>query len=107
MMRRPSLIVIWPRPRDTPISWRDTTSYEPSSRIVRVTSSGSEPDRYTTPFHVPATDLTSDTATGRSPALAQPTSEAANPTTTMVVKMVQSDRALFGVIASLLLFESD
>jgi hypothetical protein len=68
-------------------------------------SSGSEPDRYTVPSHVPATDLTSDTATGVSGArLAQPTSEAAIPTT-MVVKTVQSDRAPLGVIVSLLFFE--
>src|SRR4029453_7510718 len=30
-MRRPSLITIWPFPRDAPIVWRDTTSHEPSS----------------------------------------------------------------------------
>src|SRR5206468_6733155 len=44
--------------------------------------SGSEPGPYTTPFHVPATDFMSDTATGLiGPAVAQPTSAAANPTT--------------------------
>jgi hypothetical protein len=74
--------------------------------MVSVMWSGSEPDWYTTPSHVPATDLTSDTATGASgPMLAQPISEAANTKTMVAVKTVLSDRALLGVIVSLLLFE--
>src|SRR6266850_51158 len=81
-------------------------SYEPSSRIVSTICSGSEPDPYTMPFHVPATDLTSDTATGATgPALAHPISEAANPTMTIAVRRVHSDRAPLVVIASLLLSE--
>src|SRR5262249_31820116 len=71
--RRPSLITILPLPRDVPSGWAETRSYEPSSLIVSVTLSGSTPDRYSTPFHVPATDLMSDTLTGvTGPALAQP-----------------------------------
>src|SRR2546425_2905500 len=69
--------------------------------MVSSTLSGSEPGPYTTPFHVPATDLMSDTATGLiGPALAQPTSAAANPTTAVVMRMVQSHRAARGSIAS-------
>src|SRR5262245_13941640 len=50
------------------------------------------------PFHVPATDLTSDTMTGvTGPTLAQPTNVVANPTKT--VRTVQSDRAPLGFIA--------
>src|SRR5215467_9671207 len=92
-MRRPSSITILPFPRDTPIgSWADTTSYEPSSRIISVTLSGSNTDRlYTTPFHVPATALMSDTATGVSgPRLAQPTRVDTHPTT-KAVRTVPSD----------------
>src|SRR5215467_5675110 len=92
-MRRPSSITILPFPRDTPIgSWADTTSYEPSSRIISVTLSGSNTDRlYTTPFHVPATALMSDTATGViGPRLAQPTRVATHPTT-KAVRTVPSD----------------
>src|SRR5262250_424259 len=92
-MRRPSSITILPFPRDTPIgSWADTTSYEPSSRTISVTFSGSKTDRlYTTPFHVPATALTSDTAIGvTGPRLAQPTRVATNPTK-KAVKTVPSD----------------
>src|SRR5215471_11496535 len=92
-MRRPSSITILPCPRDIPIgSWADTTSYEPSSRIISVTFSGSNTDRlYTTPFHVPATVLMSDTAIGvTGPRLAQPTRVATKPTTN-AVRTVPSD----------------
>src|SRR5258705_13274404 len=103
---RLSLITILPLPRDAPIVWADTTSYEPSSRIVSVTYSGSEPDWYTVPFHVPATDLTSGTATGViGPALAQPTSEAANPTMRMTVRTFHSDRTAPDIMAILLLLD--
>src|SRR4030095_9264106 len=51
------------------------------------------------PFHVPATDFMSDTATGLWPALAQPTSETAKPTITVTVRTVHRDRGPLGVIA--------
>src|SRR5262249_15875824 len=85
---------ILPFARHTPIGcWADTTPYEPSSPIVSVTYSGSNTDRlYTTPFHVPATALMSDTATGvTGPRLAQPARVAANPTT-KAVRTAPADR---------------
>jgi hypothetical protein len=58
------------------------------------------------PCHVPATDLTSDTATGvKGPTLTQPTNETANTEKIVAVKAILSDRALVGLIVSLLLFE--
>jgi hypothetical protein len=55
---------------------------------------------------VPATDLTSDTATGvNGPTLTQPTNETANTEKIVAVKAILSDRALVGLIVSLQLFE--
>src|SRR5690242_12534652 len=100
MTRRPSLMTICPLPVDTPRPLLDRTSYEPSSRIVRVTSSRSEPGRYTVPCHVPVSDLTSDTATGvTGPMLAQPTSETDDATTTVTARILQTSRRLLDVIA--------
>src|SRR5882724_2566453 len=90
MIRRPLLSTILPLPRDSPIAWRDTRSYEPSSRIRQL--------------DVPATDLTSDTTTGAiGPTPARPGSEATNPITTVRVIMAQSERVPLDIIASLLL----
>src|SRR5262245_4242564 len=99
--RRPSRMTILPAPRDSPIGCSDTTtSYEPSSPIVSAIGCASELDLYTTPFHVPATDLTSETGTGvRGPRLAQPSSEAANPTTKVAPRTIDHHRKRPGVIA--------
>src|SRR5215472_12032676 len=106
-MRRPSLTTTVPLPRDSPILRRDTTSYDPSSRIVRSMYSGSDPDPYSTPCHVPATDPMLDTVTGViGPRLAQPTSEIANPTRTAAARVAQGDRAPLNFIASLLLLRT-
>src|SRR5262249_26529508 len=52
------------------------------------------------PFHVPATDLTSDTMTGvTGPRLAQQANEDANPTRTVAVRTLQSDRGPLVFIA--------
>src|SRR5215471_525154 len=99
-MRRPSLTTTVPLPRDSPILRRDTTSYEPSSRIVSSMYSGSDPDPYSTPCQVPATDPMLDTVTGViGPKLAQPTSEMANSTRTATARVAQGDRAPLDVIA--------
>src|SRR5215468_6411426 len=103
-MRRPSLTTTVPLPRDSPILRRDATSYDPSSRIVSSMYSGSDPDPYSTPCHVPATDPMVDTVTGViGPRLAQPTSEIPDPTRTAAARVAQRDRAPLDVIAFLLL----
>src|SRR5215471_10150345 len=67
--------------------------------MVSVMDSGPGPDLgYTTPFHVPATVLMSDTATGRTgPALMQPTRVVVRPTM-RTVRTVPSDRSAVRVV---------